>query len=435
MKPREFDDLVRQKFEQNDFEYSPKNWDKLSEQLDGRAKKRGLLVWWMPLVGVAASVALAMGVTVVMRSGNDLKSGSAEFVAKSQTVKNLDKVNTGVENNVLTSVSIDNATISKKGGVSRSTRITNLNTAQSNEQVQLLVNNSATKTNETTSFSSEEKTSEESYAVKPTLNNTPRTVKSVHVNIDLLADNTELAKKEKAKKKVLLNNDKAMYTFNEENRVANHSKTSIILSGGLNFGNRSNGYSIGASARRMVNDKVYVEGDVAFMGSSNTQEVLYSEKVSSASLAKTNSYGGMIAARTGDVNAKNSGESAPKSTDNPGMTEVIKSNNVSYNLYYAQVTPSIGYKIMKRFSLGVGPDFQKMLVDNRPAPSTVDKGNLREMPTFDIGLVGKTEVAVTNNIKAAVYYRNGINNVITPMNKFIDRNYVQVQVKCTIFNK
>jgi hypothetical protein len=37
MKPREFDELVRQKFDQNEFAYNPGNWDRLVEQMDGRA--------------------------------------------------------------------------------------------------------------------------------------------------------------------------------------------------------------------------------------------------------------------------------------------------------------------------------------------------------------------------------------------------------------
>ena len=34
-----------------------------------------------------------------------------------------------------------------------------------------------------------------------------------------------------------------------------------------------------------------------------------------------------------------------------------------------------------------------------------------------------------------VLYRKGINNILTPMGKYIDRDYVQFQVRCTIFNK
>ena len=80
MKPREFDELIRRKFEQDDFEYNPRNWDQLTEQMDGRAKKRSIaLWWWMPLAaGMAASVALAIGV-VSMRQGDTGNAGVAGF--------------------------------------------------------------------------------------------------------------------------------------------------------------------------------------------------------------------------------------------------------------------------------------------------------------------------------------------------------------------
>ena len=130
---------------------------------------------------------------------------------------------------------------------------------------------------------------------------------------------------------------------------------------------------------------------------------------------------------------KNTDLSGKGTTTDP--VGVLKTATQSYSLYYAQVTPSIGYKLAKRVSVGVGPDFQQMLVDNRPEINTAERGNIKVAPVFDMGFMGKTEVAVTKNIKAAVYYREGINNVITPTNKYIDRNYLQFQIKCAILNR
>ncbi len=82
MKPKEFDELVRQKFDQNDFAYNPGNWDQLAEQMDGRARKRSMMMWWlMPLAGIAASVAMAMGVTSILHlQGTGLSGQSTAFV-------------------------------------------------------------------------------------------------------------------------------------------------------------------------------------------------------------------------------------------------------------------------------------------------------------------------------------------------------------------
>jgi hypothetical protein len=114
---------------------------------------------------------------------------------------------------------------------------------------------------------------------------------------------------------------------------------------------------------------------------------------------------------------------------------VVKTAKQSYNLYYAQITPTVGYKILKKLSVGAGPDFQQILIDNRPEPNALDRGTIKEAPMFDIGLMGKTEYNITKSIQAAVSYREGISNIITPTNKYIDRNYVQVQLRCTILNK
>ena len=127
--------------------------------------------------------------------------------------------------------------------------------------------------------------------------------------------------------------------------------------------------------------------------------------------------------------------SSPTSNDDGNTITLIKTAKINYNSYYAQVTPSVGYQPLKQVSIGVGPDFQQMLVDNRPEPSKVDKNNIKEAPLFDVGMMGKVEVAIARNIKAAMYYREGINNVITPSNSFIDRNYVQFQLKYSILNR
>ena len=85
-------------------------------------------------------------------------------------------------------------------------------------------------------------------------------------------------------------------------------------------------------------------------------------------------------------------------------------------------------------SVGVGPDFQQMLTDNRPTINSNVTDNVKVAPMFDIGFVGKTEYNVTKTVKAAVSYRKGVNNILTPTDKYLDRDYLQFQVRCAIFN-
>ena len=403
MKPREFDDLVRQKFDQDDFAYNPANWDKLAEQLDGRGKKRNIFMWWMPLVGMAASVAFAIGVPKVLQESS--RSYKSMYALLSGS-------NTPADNT-------DHAQISEPAVVA---------VVQHNDR-----RAAPTPAPE-----------DVSHWFNIRLDNAITTPKSTRakktqadVNALLMAAGTQVqaerymdndAEQSNAKKKKVLAAKAGYYTFNEKETERKPVKTAIMLSGGVNYGGASTGYLVGASARHMVTDKVYVEGDLAFLGTSNSQQTQYLETVpQQAHAIMRNST-----ART--INAKNTTTDA-KPTSTPLTQSYVKTESESYNLYYAQITPSLGYKLVKRMSIGVGPDFQQMLVDNRPAPSDVERGTLKEVPMFDIGFMGKTEYAVTRNIKAAVYYREGINNVITPTGKYIDRNYVQFQVKCAIFNK
>jgi hypothetical protein len=201
-------------------------------------------------------------------------------------------------------------------------------------------------------------------------------------------------------------------------------KLSVIVSGGINRGNQNNGYMAGATIRKMLNDKVFIEGDVAYANSNNTQ----------AEGVLVHPSAGAAAARHGMAAKFASDESGKAATNEPGAGTVIQ-QNVTYNLSYAQVTPGIGYMLMKKMSIGVGPDFQQMLADNRPVAAAGYRGNIQEAPSFDVGFVGKSEYALTKKIKAGVYYRKGISSVISLNDKYIDRDYLQFQVKCTIFNK
>jgi hypothetical protein len=224
-----------------------------------------------------------------------------------------------------------------------------------------------------------------------------------------------------------------MQTFREEPKTMAARKKmnfSVILSGGVNQGNNNSGYMAGATVRKMINDKVYVESDIAFASSDNVQRT----KFMSYENAAGNSGGGTLASKPASA-SKVSSDDVVMAQNGSGVTGVVKTQDISYNLSYAQITPGIGVKLMKRMSIGMGPDFQKMLVDKRPATSIVDRENIQVAPTFDVGFVGKTEFAFTNRFKAAVAYRKGINGVINPSDKFIDRDYLQFQMKCTIFNR
>jgi hypothetical protein len=401
MKSGEFDDLLRQKFEQNDFEFNPKSWDKLVEQLEDRPRKRNMLIWWaMPVAGMAASVALAMGAASLVKYGMPTTAGAG------------------------------------------STSIAAHKTAQPKRAQRSAV--AYTTTNEITPLQAEAQAAPMTKATKQEVQNTTEDNSNNGFNsrLQAIADNTptiapvkevrEAAKTNDAaiaKKKPVTINDWNMANVTEED-MQKASGFSVTVSGGINYGQRNNGFSAGATVRKMINTRVYVEGDVAFTNSANVQRSTYQtyEDAPASTSAAT-------AARSAAKITSSTSEELAKLMTPPPKIQVTKQQDDLYSMQYAQVTPTIGYKIMDKFSIGAGPDFQQALADNRPAKLADNPENQRVAPLFDIGFMGKTEFALAKRVKAAVYYRKGINNVITPMNKYIDRDYLQFQIKCTVFDK
>jgi hypothetical protein len=399
MKPREFDELVRQKFEQNDFAYNPHSWDRLAEQMDGRAKKRSMLMWlWMPAAGMAASVALALGITSLLKMGipatGNTNAGYAN-VGKWQPREVVAQSIAMIPYTPQPATAMPQKQAKKTKSIIR--------------PVQQPV----------------------ASAIGIKLNNViPDKVQPK--NEVVVAAATPAKTILPARKKEIAD-QQPLHTFRQEvHAMKKPMNLSVIVMGGVCQGNRNSGYMAGATVRKMINDKVYVESDIAFATSDNTQQTMYMD-YGDASMPGAGT--GATAAKPASASKTTSVTNTDKTPVTTSPTGVAKMKDVSYNLYYAQITPSIGYKIMKRMSVGLGPDFQKMLIDNRPATSEVDRGNLQVAPTFDVGFVGKTEYALTQRVRAGVSYRKGINGVINLSDKYIDRDYIQFQMRCTIFNR
>lgn len=413
MKPREFDDLVRQKFDQNDFAYDPANWDRLAEQMDGRAKKRSMLMWlWMPALGMAASVALAVGVTGLLK--HDLPGPGNNNTNIAYTGKFMSQPSEKEEIAMVPYIPpVPVETTPEQRPVKKIIR--------RREKAVAVVHTS------------------NSIGLRLSLITDPKPEHTTnrHTSVTMQSATHATSTNATADNRIAPPTRVIFKTFRDDlPRTRKTHNLSVTLAGGISQGNRNSGYMAGASVRKMVNDKVYVEGDFAFTTSDNIQRTMY---------MSYDNTGGAGVSGGGTGAAKPSAASASKTTSttgdaiDPGTSGgpvgVVKTRDISYNLYYAQISPSVGYKVAKRLSVGMGPDFQKMLVDNRPATSIVDRGNLQVAPTFDVGFIGKTEYALTQRVKAGVSYRKGINGVINPSDKYIDRDYLQFQMKCTIFNR
>jgi len=388
MKPKEFDELIRQKFDQNDFDYEPRSWDKLADQMDGRAKKRSMMIWWlMPVAGIAASVALAMGVTFFyQQSENSMHTANTALV----TPHNSERPQT-IQNEPATAM-----------------------VATTQQYIQLTTR----KNNKAINTTAQKKSIEQKFAI------------SFENAVGFAS--AKPAKKFELKDELVPRKDKKIVEANEgyktfkpeEEEYKKPVTNSVTLAGGINHGNENSGYMVGANIRHMINDKLYIESDIAFASSNNSQTTQV--------LAPTTASGAVARHMAAGRNT-NTESSKPLTTE--AATPAVENENQSYNLNYAQVTPGLGYKLMNKMSVGLGPDFQQMLADNRPTVSAVDRNNVAVAPMFDVGFIGKTEYALTKKVKAGVLYRKGVNNLLTPMDKYIDRNYLQFQLKCTVFNK
>ena len=436
MKPNEFDELIRRKFDQNDFEYNPANWDRLDDRMDKKATRRKILMW-LPLApiayisSVAASLAMIISIPVLMQH-NTTSTATQHTVAVTHT-----NTPTVSRNNIeLTNLPPDNI----KDAVADNKAGRNMNVAH------------------------EEKISKFTFSANTAL------------VTDLLNDITN---KEEANTKPqhkntnsFSRNDFVYGTADERYRHNKGGQGSISLIGGFNYGASTNVFSIGANAKKMLTDKLYVEGDIAFVDNSGIQNKLdpSSIKASYSMPIQTqdNTNGGSPSA-SGSMAMSPNAPGAPVTTasviNNSTVPKSLMANariasnpttdvppspvqampdihRIKYDLYYAQFAPAVGYHLHKNLSVGVGADVQRLLqgennLSTNPSATTAADiaADNKLVPGFDVGLVGKTEVTVTNKIKASVYYRQGMNNVIAPGNKFIDRSYMQIYLRFTIFGK
>jgi hypothetical protein len=405
MKPKEFDDLVRQKFDQNDFEYNPGNWAKLEEAMDGRGKKRtAFLLWWVPLLGIAATVALSIGMVPALHMEGG-KFGQNQVVAKNTESLPAHRT-TGSLNNDQNSAS-------------------NGNTANAHNAVVAMAHKSKHGKHNKKKAGAKSN-SDDLFAI--TYANAVANVRAPKSKAQPFNFLAEAGKEQLKKEKKELREVVVAATFAPEEMAApKQPRNSIILSGGYNIGTTTTGVMAGATIRHMVTGKVYIETDVAVAANNNTGTQSYSYYQT----AKSTQSGTGMAARGSKVATDGIPDLKPAP---PTLVKGVR--DLNYNLSFVQVSPSIGVKLKDKITMGVGPDFQQIITDNRPAiAASSTRDNIQTMPSFDIGVTGKTEYSITKNLKAGVSYRKGINNVLTLMDKYIDRDYVQFQVKCTILNK
>jgi len=385
----EFDELLRQKIDSEELEVDPVHWDRLSALLPAAppAKSRRLMPW---LTGIAASVAILVAAAWLFIGKSNNQPAQPALSEKEQPVNNTPPAIT------------DTAALSPAGKGAKP--LNNIFTPASPKAIQAHNNNIAHVEEKIQDNPADMPGTEQANGYKPS-----DPVKAEAIvkdnNQPLFNDDENIA-------------DKETYTYKMPDLVAGRraegnndlsNGTSVGLGGGVNYGTMNTGYTLGLSARRYVSDKVFLDGTVAVLMNKNAESTL-------------NYTGDFIADQEALTNNKRARPSS-ESYYYPAQ-----------GLYYIQFNPSIGYKVAKRVAMSVGGDFQQMLQNSANNQTLLfsDGEDARLFPTFDVGVTGKTEINVTPSIQAGVLYREGINNLIRNESRYVNRRYVQVQVKYSL---
>lgn len=390
METKEFDALIKSKFEENDFEYNRDNWDRMLWKLEDNSRNnKGKAFWLTIAVGMAASLTLLAAVRLFNPSP---VNHQAQTAAKTSATP---------------------APAGKTGKAAPAPQLATVTTPRKPSHIRAHIDKpvtAAVEVPEAISFvpqTNEHPATEQETAEKPVID---------------LAGATEAAQVKKTRQAF----DQPFY----EPQLINTRKINFSFGGGYNYGSQGSGYLVSASASKKLGGKFYLEGDLALVNNSATN----TSKTNTATAGMQSETN-----RTPGTNNNNGGFTG--SGDHPivpagdaGVGEmpysepVISTNSLS--LFYVQLTPVLGYNVHKKLRVGMGADFQRLLRDDIKVQDAA--GNIYNVPGLDLGVVGKAEIAVSNRIRTSISYREGVSNAIGRDKMYLDRDYLQIQLKYTI---
>jgi hypothetical protein len=371
MRTNEFDNLLKDKFDEGEFAYNPDSWSRLSMQLPDKKPWNRSAVMLFLLSGIAACFALTFTVSIWLhRSGNIINDNT--IAATKAITHEKAKVNTNAIQN--SSPQSGGTTITEK---QKNNKVYKNRPDESEKPASNFI---ALKDNRKAAadITNSETTFSEPLA------------QAANKNANPFIGQPQVYEQEKEDRQ----EDKA------------NKKISVSLAGGFNYNASNNGFMLGATAQKKISNKVYLEGSVAYVSNNISQQHQESDPG-----GINNTLGGVFTIK-----------SAPVTVTEPS------------NIRYLQMTPAVGCNVLKHLSVGVGADFQQLL--NNDQTNFITTGETtKELPSLDMGVVGKTEYKVSKTLSAGLQYREAVNNVISGGNRYYDRNYLQVQVKVNILGK
>ncbi|XZF14180.1 hypothetical protein ACTHGU_20570 [Chitinophagaceae bacterium MMS25-I14] len=376
MSTSEFDRQLQEQYDRGGFDYNPASWQNMLQQLDTvqPAKRRKIFIW-LPYTGIAASVALIVMLSYFF------------YTKPKDTV-------TPVATTKPAAPAITSPTVIAPAATPLTPKTQAMVTTTSQRPVlppKASQPAAALPASQPVSF---KMINDIAYNRKPE----PKSIDTMPVATISIPE-----KKNSFGTAIPLPDDLFMKPKEKEER-----RTSLNLAGGVNYGSLNTGYALAVNARRKISDKFYVEGDLAFVNN----------KPQNAAGLSPQQY--TIASNGGFTN---------------GVSSVKAANaNTSVNtLSYLQFAPTVGYHLFRKLSVGAGADVQRIL-QNDDTKTVVDaNGSVKLVPDLDFGLTAKTEYAITSRLKTGIMYREGLNGLAD--SKYLNRRYVQMQLKWRLFEK
>lgn len=188
--------------------------------------------------------------------------------------------------------------------------------------------------------------------------------------------------------------------------AANSQNTSIDINGGMNYGRLNTGYSVGVSASHSFKNRLFIEGAVAFLYNNQAPDI--------------SNYPGPATTPSRPSSFVSNSATSPSLQTIPSF-------------YYLQINPSIGYKVNKVLSVSVGGDLQERIADMSQNGTAVvsPRFDPKIIPQLDLGYTGKATFSINPKIETAILFRNGLNNLLQSQSiyPYFNRQYFELQLK------
>lgn len=363
MQANEFDELLRDKYEEYTPAYSEKAWTELAAKIPVDTPVRRSILWLWPVsIGIAASIAMVIVLFRIGPSGN-------------------------VQHNL---VHRQNSPLpSKHNYASAPYQIAHSEPLA----IRTLRSNNREAKNKLPTVKANEGITASLFP-RPDSASLPVAYSTIEARPQLLAENPV------PKRRVLPDEP----VLNIEPRIA--KKTTVSLAGGVQYGTLNAGYAAGVNIRHQLSKRWSLESDVSYVkyGASGLQSepVLQTRNASPSSLV------------------------ASSQTTAPENRPVIQ---------YFQATPGVAFSITNSISIGAAVDLQRNISDNSEETVVTGNADIKTLPLLDIGAAGRAEFGISKRLKAGVIYRYGINNIVQSGHNYLDRRYIQIQLKVPLISR